>query len=175
VVLVWRSRDPHRQRSTGQSRVTHSYKSRGRRPSLLFIHQHPHAPAPAVHIRMQNRLSSILHNVPTCPLVVLMEIQCIKVIIFRVQKVQISTFRILTHEVEAGQAFVTHRSSTRATALMRMGSTGFSSSAWEADERLKFVFQSRILIVRPISCNSPSDRASRATWHILPTHIIASP
>jgi hypothetical protein len=40
---------------------------------------------------------------PPCPLGAVMEIQFIKVIIFRVEKVEILTFRILTRGVETGQ------------------------------------------------------------------------
>jgi hypothetical protein len=64
--------------------------------------------------------------IPVCRHVSLMEIQFIKVAIFQVQKVEILTFRILTHGVEAAQACLTHRSSTHATALTRMGSVGFT-------------------------------------------------
>jgi hypothetical protein len=93
----------------------------------------------------------------------------------QVQNGQILTFRILTRGVEVGQAFVTHRSSTCATTLARMGSIGFTCVTQEAGERVKFESQSRISIVSAISYSSSIDRASHALWHTLPTHIIASP
>jgi hypothetical protein len=95
--------------------------------------------------------------------------------IFRVQIDQILTFRILTSGVEADQAYVTPRSSTHATALSRIGSISFICVTQEDGERVKVESHSRILIVRPISCNSPIGHALHAPWHTLPTHIIASP
>jgi hypothetical protein len=95
-------------------------------------------------------------------LLLCVELQQCEVTNFRVQNGRILTFRILTHGVEAGQAYATHRSSIHATALTPVGSIGFSSSAWEADERVKFEYQSRISIVSTTNCNSHVDHALHA-------------
>jgi hypothetical protein len=108
---------------TGRERKTENFQR------IRITRRYPHSLAPTVHIGMQNRLRSISHNVPTCPHVVLMEIQFIKVSVFRVQNDEILTFRILTHGVVAGQACLTHRSSIYATTLMRMWSIGFNCVA----------------------------------------------
>jgi hypothetical protein len=91
--------------------------------------------------------SATFYLIPTWPHVVLMEIQFIKGIIFRVRTVEILTFRILTHEVEAGQACSVHRSNTHATTLTRMGSIGFTWVAWQAGERSKYQSHSRMMII----------------------------
>jgi hypothetical protein len=154
---------------TGREQKTENFQR------TRITRRYPHSPAPTVHIRMQNRLRSIVHNVPTCPHGSVMEIQFIKVTVFQVQNGEILTFRILTHEVVAGQDCFIHRWSTHTTTLMMVGSIGLTWVAHEAGERSKFESQSRISIISAISCNSLIGSALHAPCHILPAHIIASP
>jgi hypothetical protein len=128
-----------------------------------------------IHVTAKFEPSAAFALIPTWSHGFLREIQFIKVAIFQVQNGQILTYRILTRGVEAGQACLAHRSSTHATTLTRMGSIGFTWVACEADERSKFVSQSRTPISSAISCHSPVDRASHTPWRTLPAHIITSP
>jgi hypothetical protein len=136
---------------------------------------HPHVPAQActpIYTRGQDLPCIVCPCVPACAW---WRYKLSPVIIFRVQNGQIFTFCILTHGVEAAQACLIHRSSTHATTLTRVGSIGFTWVKQGAGEKAKLESPSGILIVRPISCNSPIDHALHASWHVLPTHITASP